>query len=192
MTAKSLALKTGKVLGTLLASRVLGSRPISLVGYSLGSLVIFSALQHLATLPPSQTLGLVHDVFLFGSPLPTDRAQWAAVRRVVAGRLVNGYGADDYVLAVLARMSDMNWGVAGLSPVELQGVENVACDEVDGHLKWRGLIGKYLADCGAPGVDHARVREQLDRKAAAINKQVDMGEMEAERAVQAGDGAESP
>ena len=191
MSAKSLAIKTGKVLGTLLAERVLGSRPITLVGYSLGSLVIFEALQHLATLPPSQTLGLVQDVFLFGSPASTDRAQWAAARRVVAGRLVNGYGQNDYVLAVLARTSGMNWTVAGLSPVELQGVENVACDQVDGHLKWRGMIGQCLAQCGAPDVDQAQVQKQLDRKATEISKVDDMDEKDAVRAVEAGPGSES-
>ena len=74
MTAQSLAVKAGKVLGTLLAERVLGARPVTLVGYSLGSLVIFEALRHLAALPPAQTLGLVHDVFLFGSPVPADAA----------------------------------------------------------------------------------------------------------------------
>ncbi|KAI0807342.1 hypothetical protein C8Q74DRAFT_1227158 [Fomes fomentarius] len=191
MNARLLAIKTGQVLGTLLAERLLGSRPITLVGYSLGSLVIFEALQHLASLPPSQTLGLVQDVYLFGSPVPADRAQWAAIRRVVAGRLVNGYGKNDYILAILARVSDMNWSVAGLGPVELQGVENVACDEVDGHLKWRGMIGQCLAQCGAPGVDAARVQEQLDVKATEISKEMDMDEKEAERAVQAGPGSAS-
>ncbi len=191
MNARLLAIKTGQVLGTLLAERVLGSRPITLVGYSLGSLVIFEALQHLASLPPSETFGLVQDVYLFGSPVPADRAQWAAIRRVVAGRLVNGYGKNDYILAILARVSDMNWSVAGLGPVELQGVENVACDEVDGHLKWRGMIGRCLAECGAPGVDAARVQKQLDVKATEISKEMDMDEKEAERAVQAGPGSDS-
>ncbi|KAI8998667.1 DUF726-domain-containing protein [Trametes punicea] len=186
--ARTLAVKTGKVLGTLLSERVLGNRPITLVGYSLGSLVIFEALQHLASLPPAQTLGLVQDVYLFGSPLSTDRTQWAAVRRVVAGRVVNGYGRNDYILAILARVTGMNWGVAGLEPVEVQGVENVACDQVDGHLKWRGMIGQCLAQCGAPGVDDAEVKRQLERKASKIGEEMDMTEEEANRAVSAGPG----
>ena len=168
MTAKNLAHRTGRVLGDLLASRVLGNRPITLVGYSLGSIVIFEALRHLATLPPAQTLGLVQDVYLFGSPIPADRTQWAAMRRVVSGRLVNGYGKDDYVLAVLARVSGMSWDVAGLTPVELQGVENVSCDEVDGHLKWRGMIGQCLAKCNAYGVDPEEVKKQLDNPSTSV------------------------
>ncbi|KAI0831271.1 DUF726-domain-containing protein [Trametes gibbosa] len=190
MHAQSLAIKTGKVLGTLLAQRVLGARPITLVGYSLGSLVIFEALQHLASLPPAQTLGLVQDVYLFGSPVPTDAGQWAALRRVAAGRVVNGFGANDYVLAVLARVSGINWGVAGLQPVEVQGVENVACEQVDGHLKWRGMIGQCLAQCGAPGVDRAEVEQQAERMAAKSEEKVGMTEEKAERAVKAGPGSD--
>ncbi|TBU65863.1 hypothetical protein BD310DRAFT_912243 [Dichomitus squalens] len=191
VTASNLAERTGKVLGDLLAQRVLGSRPITLVGYSLGSLVIFEALQYLASLPPAQTLGLIQDVYLFGSPISTSAAQWAAVRRVVSGRVVNGYGKNDYVLAVLARASGMSWRVAGIAPVELQGVENVACDEVDGHLKWRGMIGQCLAKCSAYVVDQAEVKKQLEDKAAKISEETDMDEKEAEEAVQAGPGTDS-
>lgn len=179
MTAKNLAHRTGRVLGDLLASQVLGKRPITLVGYSLGSTVIFEALQHLASLPPAQTLGLVQDVYLFGSPIPADRTQWAAIRRVVSGRLVNGYGKDDYVLAVLARASGMSWDVAGLTPVELQGVENVSCDEVDGHLKWRGMIGQCLAKCDAYGVDLVEVKEQSDHTFVQIGEETDKDQQKA-------------
>lgn len=181
MTARSLAIKTGKALGILLAERVLGTRPVTLVGYSLGSLVIFEALQHLASLPPSQTLGLVHDVFLFGSPVPADPAPWAAARRVAAGRVVNGYGTNDYVLAVLARVSGANWGVAGLRPVDVAGVEDMACDGVDGHLKWRGMVGAALEQCGAPGVNSEEVRTQLEVKLEEIRvAEIKIGEIKVE------------
>lgn len=165
MQAKALATKAGRVLGTLLAQRVLGNRPITLVGYSLGSLVIFEALQYLASILPSQTqvAGLIQDVYLFGAPVPADESAWASVRRLVSGRLVNGYATEDYVLAVLARISDMSWGVAGLQPVQVRGVENVECKDVDGHLKWRGMVGRCLQVCNAPGVVNAEVISQLER-----------------------------
>lgn len=162
MTAQSLASKAGKVLGKLLAQRVLGNRPITLTGYSLGSLVIFEALQYLATLPPAETFHLVQDVYLFGAPVAADEAQWAAARRVVAGRLVNGYGANDYVLAVLSRVSNVSWNVAGMGPVSVQGVENMDCSEVDGHLQWRRMVGHCLAECHAPGIVEYEVERQLE------------------------------
>ncbi|KIP08134.1 hypothetical protein PHLGIDRAFT_69848, partial [Phlebiopsis gigantea 11061_1 CR5-6] len=183
----------GQVLGTLLAQRVLGNRPVTLVGYSLGSLVIFEALQHLASLAPSQmrVAELIQDVYLFGAPVPADERAWASARRVVSGRLVNGYAAQDYILAVLARVSDMSWGVAGLQPVNVQGVENFPCTEVDGHLKWRGMVGRCLQMCNAPGVVDSEVTLQIERKEMSIAAAVDMSQIDAERTIQAGpDGSE--
>ncbi|KAH7929748.1 DUF726-domain-containing protein [Leucogyrophana mollusca] len=188
MNARALAIKTGAVLGTLLASRVFGNRPITLTGYSLGSLVVLEALEHLAKLRPSETIGLVQDVFLFGTPAPNDPATWASIRRLVCGRLVNGYSRGDYVLAVLSRASDASWGVAGLQPVDVKGVENVECEGVDGHLQWRGMIGKCLRDCHAPGIVNEEVDAQLQNVANAIQKDVDMSGQEVENAIKAGPG----
>ncbi|KAI0699711.1 DUF726-domain-containing protein [Cytidiella melzeri] len=190
MTAKARASKTAHVLGTLISERVLGNRPITLVGYSLGSQVIFEALQYLATLPPERTAGLVQDVFLFGSPVSAGEAAWASVRRVVAGRLVNGYSTNDYVLAVLARASGGSWGVSGLQAVQVQGVENVECKEVDGHLKWRGMIGKCLRQCGAPGVLDAEVEEQLKNKEKKIEKLTDLSKSDVKKILKEGEGSQ--
>ncbi|KAF9454668.1 DUF726-domain-containing protein [Macrolepiota fuliginosa MF-IS2] len=166
MNARALAIKTGAVLGDLLARRAFGNRPITLVGYSLGSLAIFEALRYLGNLPVSESFGLVQDVFLFGTPASAEPQIWAKVRRVVAGRVVNGYASDDYVLAVLSRASDVNWRVAGLGPVGVQGVENMHCKEVTGHTMWREMVGKYLEECNAPGIVKGGDRE-VDRGSAA-------------------------
>jgi hypothetical protein len=168
MTAKQRATKAGGVLGLLLSSRVFGNRPVTLCGYSLGSLVIFEALKFLSTLHPSETANLIQDVFLFGTPAPTDDATWSALRRVVCGRLVNGFAKEDYILAVLSRVSDASWGVAGLEAVQVKGVENVECEGVDGHLRWRELIGKCLKDSGALGIMDKDVGTQLV-KIAGLN-----------------------
>ncbi|KAH8827073.1 DUF726-domain-containing protein [Flagelloscypha sp. PMI_526] len=144
MNARALSLKTGRVLGDLLAQRAFGNRPVSLCGFSLGALVIFEALKYLATLPPSQTIHLIQDVYLFGTPTSNGQEKWSSVRRVVSGRLVNGYSNKDYVLAVLSRASNASWEQAGLTPVQVKGVENVLCDRVDGHASWRGLVGECL------------------------------------------------
>lgn len=181
MNAKQLAVKTGAVLGELLSSRVFGSRPVTLSGYSLGSLVIFEALKYLAKLPPSQTANLIQDVFLFGTPVPTNEATWSALRRVVCGRFVNGYAKQDYILAVLSRASDASWGVAGLQPVQVKGVENLECEGVQGHLQWRGMIGKCLRDCGASGIISEEVDIQLAKIAKPLEKEMEMSQEEANR-----------
>lgn len=180
MNARSLAIKAGRVLGVLIVQRVLGNRPITLVGYSLGSLVIFEALQYLASLFPSQTIHLVEDVFLFGSPMSISDGPWSAARRVVSGRLVNGYSENDYVLAVLSRVSNISWGVAGMGPVPVKGVENIKFDNVDGHLKWRGLIGACLRDCGARGIVDVEVEKQQETKEKEIEERIMNAEAEAE------------
>ncbi|KAJ3505360.1 hypothetical protein NLJ89_g7460 [Agrocybe chaxingu] len=162
MNARALAIKTGAVLGDLLANRVLGTRPVTLVGYSLGSLVTFEALRYLASLPPAGTMHLIQDVYLFGTPTAADPEEWARIRRLVAGRVVNGYSTNDYVLAVLCRASDATWQVAGLQKVDVKGVENVCCEEVDGHTNWRWIIGKYLEESNAPGIMQGEVKAQTD------------------------------
>jgi len=188
MNTKALAVKAGAVLGDLIAKRVFGTRPLTLSGYSLGSLVIFEALRYLAAqVPASHTLGLIQDVFLFGTPVSTNKKAWASVRRVVAGRLVNGYSTDDYVLAVLSRASDLNWQVAGLGPVdEVMGVENVLCEHVDGHTAWRGMIGKSLQQVGAPGIIAEQVEVQMNTVAKPMQKEMEMTQEEADEVLRKG------
>lgn len=187
MNARQLALKAGAVLGELLSNRAFGRRPVTLCGYSLGSLVIFEALKYLTTLPPSETANLVQDVFLFGTPAPTDESTWSSVRRVVCGRLVNGYGKEDYVLATLSRASSASWSVAGLDAVHVKGVENVEC-EVDGHVRWRGLIGSCLRNCGAPGIISEEVDMQLLDIAMPIDKEAEVNREEARSEILESDG----
>lgn len=65
-------------------------------------------------LPPH---AIVQDAFLFGIPTPTTAERWASARRVVSGRLVNGYCAGDFVLRFVYRSSSLHAGIAGLGPV---------------------------------------------------------------------------
>ncbi|KAJ4487836.1 DUF726-domain-containing protein [Lentinula aciculospora] len=180
MNTKALAYKAGAVLGDLLSNRVFGNRPVTLVGYSFGSLVILEALKHVASRPPSETSHLIQDVYLFGTPASTDPALWSSVRRVVTGRLVNGYASQDYVLAVLSRATDVSWQVAGLHPVDVQGVENVHFEDIDGHTKWMGKIGSCLRRVRAPGIKDEEVDAQLKNVAVVMDEDVKMTEQEAE------------
>lgn len=161
-----------------MSQRFLGSRPITLTGHSLGSLVIFKALKYLATLPPSQTTHLIDSVYLFGLPTSTRKVKaWKKVRAVISGRLVNGWvePEEDYILAILSRASILtkgSWGVAGLAPVTVEGVENVKCEGAEGHLKWTGMIGRCLENCGVDGV----VQREVEDKVSDIGKQFDEAE----------------
>lgn len=119
------------------------------------------ALKYLASLPVKDTIGLIEDVYVYGTPISTDEGTWAGVRRLVAGRVVNGYSSNDYVLAVLSRASNVTWNVAGLEPVNVKDVENVHCDFVGGHTMWRSMIGRSLQVVGAPGVMDEKVDSQM-------------------------------
>jgi len=181
--AQALAIKAGRVLGILLSQRVLGTRPVTLTGYSLGSLVIFEALKYLSTLPPSQTIHLIDSAYLFGLPTSTsDVVSWKKVRSIVSGRLVNGWvePEEDYVLAILSRatmLAEGSWGIAGLAPVEVMGVENVKCEGVEGHLKWIGMVGRCLEKSGVNGI----VKQEVENKVADVGKQLEVIRGEAEK-----------
>lgn len=49
-----------------------------------------------------------------------EHSKWAAARSVVAGRLINCYAWNDWLLALLYRSKSYEIGVAGLYPIHLQ------------------------------------------------------------------------
>ncbi|GAB1311261.1 DUF726-domain-containing protein [Madurella fahalii] len=142
------ATMAGLILADSLIDRNLGTRPVTLVGYSLGSRVIFSCLQELAK---KGAFGLVQNVYLFGSPIVVKHDEYACARTVVSGRFVNGYNRNDWILGYLFRLT--NGGIrriAGLAPIEnIPGVENMDASEfVVGHMDYRMAMPRLLRECG--------------------------------------------
>ncbi|KAL1901960.1 hypothetical protein Sste5346_001666 [Sporothrix stenoceras] len=142
------ATMAGLILADSLTDRNLGTRPITLVGYSLGSRVIFSCLQELAR---KGAYGLIQNVFMFGSPVVVKHDEYMRARSVVAGRLVNGYNRNDWILGYLFRLT--NGGIrriAGLGAVEnIPGIENMDVTEfVVGHMDYRTAMPRLLRECG--------------------------------------------
>lgn len=162
--SKARADKTGEVLADALIDRAQGERPVTLVGYSLGSRVVYSCLQSLAR---RGAYGLIESAILIGSPAPSNSGEWRMMRSVVSGRLVNVFSENDSVLAFLYRASSAQFGVAGLQPVaDVLGVENInVSDIVNGHLRYRYLIGRILAMIGFVELDTKAIR----REEAALN-----------------------
>ncbi|OCF30494.1 hypothetical protein I316_07876 [Kwoniella heveanensis BCC8398] len=140
----------GLVLADTIIHRHAGVRPISLIGFSLGARAIFYALIELARV---KAYGLVQDVFLFGTTVTASRATWLDVRSVVAGRFVNGYATNDWMLGYLFRATSGGLNtVAGLRPVEsVAGLENVDVTElITGHMSYRSSMPQLLAKVGFP------------------------------------------
>ncbi|GIC85404.1 DUF726 domain protein [Aspergillus udagawae] len=164
--AKARADKAGEVLADALISKVQGERPVTLIGYSLGSRVIFACLQSLAK---RRAFGLVESAILMGAPTPSNTDQWCRIRSVVSGRLVNVFSENDSVLALLYRTSSLQLGVAGLQPVEgVSGVENLdVSDLISGHLRYQFLVGRILSVVGLESID---AREAAREEAALAAK----------------------
>jgi len=114
----------GQALGAILERRVLGRRPVTLIGVSLGARAIFHCLEYLAT---RGLRNLVLDVLLLGGAVTSKGRRWEGVRSVVAGRVLNAYsGADAFLRAhhMVAHLASPP--PAGVVPVHVARVED--CD----------------------------------------------------------------
>lgn len=135
--------KAGKMLAEVLLKGLQGNRPVTLVGFSLGARVIFKCLQELAL--SSDNEGLVERVVLLGAPVSVKGERWEPARKMVAGRFVNVYSKDDWILGVTFRASLLTQGLAGIQAVDVPGVENVDVTElVDGHSSYLSAAQQIL------------------------------------------------
>ena len=138
----------GQILADSLIDRHLGNRPITLVGFSLGSRLIFSCLRELAA---RGAYGLVQNVYLFGSPIVANREEYLRARSVICGRFVNGYSSNDWILGYLFRATAGGiMRVSGLAPVEnIPGLENLDVTAlVKGHMGYRAAMPRLLREVG--------------------------------------------
>lgn len=134
----------GLILADSLIARHLGQRPITLAGFSLGARVIFSCLRELSN---RGAYGIVQNVYLFGSPIVAKKDEYLRARSVIAGRFVNAYAGNDWILGYLFRATSGGiMRVAGLAPVEnVPGLENIDVTElVNGHMAYRAAMPKLL------------------------------------------------
>ena len=138
----------GLVLADSLIDRNLGNRPVTLLGFSLGARVIFSALKELAE---KGAHGLIQNVYLFGSPVVANKDDYLKIRSVVAGRFVNGYSKNDWILGYLFRATGGGiMRVSGLGPIEgIPGLENYDLTNlVNGHMDYRAAMPRILREVG--------------------------------------------
>jgi len=164
--AKARSDKAGRVLAQALMQKVQGERPVTLVGYSLGARVIYQALLVLAE---QNAFGLVESVYLIGAPTPCEDRDWRRIRAVVAGRVVNVYSQEDYILGFLYRTSSLQYGVAGLQAAEdVERIENYDATTLmggKGHASYRYIAGQILRKVGVEDIDLGVIeREEIARR----------------------------
>ncbi|XP_036770380.2 transmembrane and coiled-coil domain-containing protein 4 isoform X2 [Manis pentadactyla] len=141
--------EVGKHLAHILLSRQQGRRPVTLIGFSLGARVIYFCLQEMAQEKDCQ--GIVEDVVLLGAPVEGEAKHWEPFRKVVSGRIINGYCRGDWLLSFVYRTSSVQLHVAGLQPVLLQDrrMENVDLSSiVSGHLDYAKRMDVILKAVG--------------------------------------------
>uniref|UniRef100_G1R8R4 Transmembrane and coiled-coil domains 4 n=1 Tax=Nomascus leucogenys TaxID=61853 RepID=G1R8R4_NOMLE len=149
--------EVGKHLAHILLSRQQGQRPVTLIGFSLGARVIYFCLQEMAREKDCQ--GIIEDVILLGAPVEGEAKHWEPFRKVVSGRIINGYCRGDWLLSFVYRTSSVQLRVAGLQPVLLQDrrLENVDLTPVvSGHLDYAKQMDAILKAVGIrtkPGWD---------------------------------------
>ncbi|GKU00159.1 hypothetical protein FLAG1_04545 [Fusarium langsethiae] len=142
------ATAAGKILADSLIERNLGTRPITLVGFSIGARVVFSCLQELSK---KGGVGIVQNVYMFGSPIVVSKEEYIKAKTVVSGRFLNAYNRNDWILGYLFRLTSGGIRrVAGLAPVEdCPFVENMdVTDLVNGHMDYRQKMPVLLMRCG--------------------------------------------
>jgi pimeloyl-ACP methyl ester carboxylesterase len=151
------AVRAGKLLARVLLAREQGARPVVLVGFSLGALVVWECLHEMCRLSETgraRAAGVVQHAVMMGLPASAEAGRWIRLRRVVAGRLINCYRPDDLVLALVHRgtsATSLRAGVAGLSPVKSGDVESFdvsGAGLVTAHHKYRFAMGAVLDHIG--------------------------------------------
>ncbi|KAJ1820039.1 hypothetical protein LPJ56_001446 [Coemansia sp. RSA 2599] len=110
------ARRAGNLLADVLENHAHGTRPVTLVGYSLGALAIFTCLTELHR---RKAFGIVETAVLLGMPVDsTNTSSWTACCQCVSRRIIIGYSNNDWVLAFLFRASSLCTQLAGLSGVD--------------------------------------------------------------------------
>ncbi|KAJ2047376.1 Transmembrane and coiled-coil domain-containing protein 4 [Coemansia sp. S16] len=114
------AKRAGKMLADVLVNRAHGNRPVTLIGYSLGALTIFTCLQELHR---RKSFGVVEVAVLLGMPADgTATDSWLAACQCVSRRIVVGYSTNDWILAFLFRASALCSNLTGLAGVDVDTI----------------------------------------------------------------------
>ncbi|KAL1887338.1 hypothetical protein Sste5346_010277 [Sporothrix stenoceras] len=153
--------KVGIALADAIINKVHGERGISLIGYGLGARVIYTCLMSLSE---RRVFGQVENVLVMGTPAPSSHCVWTALRSVVAGRVVNVFSENDFILGFLHRTGCIQFGVAGLQRIQgVYGIENVdASKPITNHLRYASLVGRILKDVGWEDLDAGETKKMME------------------------------
>ncbi|KAJ2161341.1 Transmembrane and coiled-coil domain-containing protein 4 [Coemansia sp. RSA 552] len=137
------AKRAGRLLADVLTSRAHGKRPVTLVGYSLGALAIFTCLRELHK---RKAFGIVETAVLLGMPANSeDKSAWSACCECVSRSVVVGYSESDWVLAFLFRANTFCTSLAGLTGVDAAAIfkdQPLMCRKLS-CINLAGIVGQH-------------------------------------------------
>ncbi|KAJ3566700.1 hypothetical protein NPX13_g7037 [Xylaria arbuscula] len=147
-----------------------GERAVSLVGYGLGARVIYACL---TSLSEKRAFGVVENVVLFGAPCPSEIRVWTAMKSIVAGRLINVYSRNDYLLGFLYRTCAWQFGIAGLQAIDgVPRVENIdLSDSISNHLHYQYHIGDVLLKLRWEDADLNEINKEQPKKSFVMQQE---------------------
>ena len=124
---------TGRQLAYQIASHAFGLGPVSLIGFSLGSRVIYYTLMQLYEM--DETHLYIQDIVLLGGAAKNDPVIWNELLTQVAGRAVNVHSSNDLVLKRIYNLAMLGKPTpVGQSPIECERIENYdASSYINGH-----------------------------------------------------------
>ncbi|XP_044524640.1 transmembrane and coiled-coil domain-containing protein 4 [Gracilinanus agilis] len=99
----------------------------------------------------SDCQGIIEDIVLLGAPVEGEAKYWKPLKKVVSGRIINGYSRGDWLLSFVYRTSSVQLKVAGLQPVTLDDRRMVNVDlssVVSGHLDYMKKMDTILKAVG--------------------------------------------
>jgi hypothetical protein len=146
--------KAGLELAKALLDKDRARLPVTLIGFSLGARVVFYALEELVKRAQEEpyALHVVDHAIMMGGAFTADPERWAAVKAVVAGRLIDAYCTSDWILGFLYRAAQLRLSAAGLAPVDCPAVESIdVTDLAGGHLGYCDNLEAILRRIGADG-----------------------------------------
>lgn len=86
-------------------------------------------------------------VVFLGAPISLETERWQTARKMVAGRFINLYSTNDWILGIVYRSSLLTQGLAGIQPVDIPGIENVDVTEaVNGHSAYLTMASELLKE----------------------------------------------
>ncbi|EFX72133.1 hypothetical protein DAPPUDRAFT_326548 [Daphnia pulex] len=136
--------QVGQMLAETLMGGTFGRRPVTLLGFSLGARVVYFCLKELHR---RGGRGIVQDAVLIGTPVTGNASEWRPLLDVVAGRLVNAFSRNDWVLKIVYRTASAAYDVAGLEGVDIQHDQLVNVDLshlISGHGDYRTKADQCL------------------------------------------------